>query len=94
MKKILFIIGFTAFVLIVACSCNRYCDPSNISNGSSLRHHDQKKFRASIRIIRVQQFGPFCRVRYGNMKYITDRLYENCDCGHFPVGTWIKEDSI
>jgi len=81
-------------VLLFTCGCNRYCDPANISNGSSNSHHDQKKFKASIRIMRVQQYGPFCKVRYANMKYITDRLYENCDCGKFEVGKWVNEDSI
>ena len=94
MQKILFIIGFTAFVLFVACSCRVCPAPKNITNGKAAQKHDSRKFRASIRIMRVKQYGPFCKVRYENKKYTTDRLYENCDCGKFPVGTWVNEDSI
>jgi len=44
--------------------------------------------------MRVKQYGPFCKVRYANMKYIADRIYENCDCGKFEIGSWVNEDSI
>ena|SRR5205814_6002115 len=98
MKKqliICVIIGAILFtVSLFACGCSHYCDPANISNGSSNRHHDQKKFKASIRIMWSKQYGPFCKVRYANMKTVENRIYENCDCGKFPTGTWVNLDSI
>jgi hypothetical protein len=74
--------------------CKKNCDPDNIRSGRSSQNHDRKKFKASIRIMWAKQFGNMCRVRYQNMKTVIDKIYVNCDCKKFPVGTWVSVDSI
>lgn len=83
-----------AAIIWLLCSCNRYCDPVNIKSGRSNQHHDSKPFRASIRVMWTKQYGPFCKVRYENMKLITSRVYDNCNCDKFPTGQWVSLDSI
>ena len=83
-----------ALAIMMFTGCSKYCEPGNISNGKSLQHHDQKKFHSMIRVMWSKQYGSFCKVRYGNMKTIADRIYENCGCKKFVEGTWVREDSI
>jgi hypothetical protein len=96
MKTIIKLIILIAAVIwgLIATSCTRYCDPANIRSGKSNQHHDSKPFRAQIRIMWKEQYGPFCKVRYQNMKYSTNRIYEDCDCEKFKIGQWVGEDSI
>jgi hypothetical protein len=89
--------SFLAIVMFVlsASSCSRkLCDPDSIRSGKSSQHHDSKKMRGMIRIMWVRQFGNMCKVHYANMKTMFDKVYLNCDCKKFPVGTWVSVDSI
>lgn len=82
--KILLII-----LLAITASCNKYCDPANITDGKSERHHDQKKFRAMMRIKYTKQIGPYCVVHVENMKLEATTVCE-CDCSNFTTGKWIE----
>src|SRR4249919_1669056 len=89
------VIGALLFtVLLFTCSCSHWCDPSSIRSGRSNQHHDSKPFRAKIKIINAQQQGSSCYVKYMNMKEISYRLYEHCNCGKFEEGKWVNVDSI
>jgi hypothetical protein len=96
--KILQIIILVALIiwLLVLTSCKIFdpCDPENIKSGKSSQRHDSRPFKASIKIINTQQQGSSCYVKYQNMKEVTYRLYDHCDCGKFKEGRWIKLDSI
>jgi hypothetical protein len=96
MKNLIICLLLTALIiwLLTLTSCTHYCDPENIQSGRSNQHHDSKPFRAKIKIINAQQQGSSCYVKYMNMKEITYRLYEHCNCGKFEEGKWVSTDSI
>lgn len=83
---------FILLALVITSSCNKWCKPENIRSGKSSQHHDSKKMK--VRVMWVKQYGSTCVVRYENMKTMFNRIYTNCDCKKFKVGTWINIDSI
>jgi hypothetical protein len=91
--KILIVVA--AMLILASCSTGKkYCDPDSIRSGRSNQHHDSKKFRGMIRVKWINNEGPFCKVKFENMKESFTKIYEGCECDKFSKGCWVNRDSI